>query len=68
MMTSDIGWWGQQCRSCQYRAHCPAESGQRHYGWNGCNPTQRGAISHRHALQLNQNITDDVSLNVKWIV
>ena len=69
MMTSDIGWWGNNNAEAANVAHIA--SGQNLvnacYGWNGCNPTQRGAdLSTDTRFNSTENITDDVSLNVKW--
>jgi iron complex outermembrane receptor protein len=68
-MTSDIGWWGANNTEAANVAHIA--SGQNMvnacYGWNGCNPTQRGAdVSTDTRFNTTENITDDVSLNVKW--
>jgi TonB-dependent receptor len=69
MMTSDIGWWGANNTEAANVAH--NSSGQNLvnacYGWNGCNPTQRGADVYTDTrFNTSENITDDVSLNVKW--
>lgn len=69
MMTSDIGWWGNNNAEAANVAHIA--SGQNLvnacYGWNGCNPTQRGAdLSTDTRWNTTENVTDDVSLNLKW--
>jgi iron complex outermembrane receptor protein len=69
MMTSDIGWWGASNAEAANVAHIA--SGQNLvnacYGWNGCNPTQRGADVYTDTrFNTSENITNDVSLNVKW--
>jgi iron complex outermembrane receptor protein len=69
MMTSDIGWWGANNTESANVAHNAAGQNLVNacYGWNGCNPAQRGADLYTDTrFNTSENITDDVSLNVKW--
>ena len=69
MMTSDIGWWGNNNAEAANVAAIAAGQNMVNacYGWNGCNPTQRGAtIQTDTRFNTSENVTDDVSLNVKW--
>lgn len=69
MMTSDIGWWGNNNDEAARVA--TNASGQALvnacYGWNGCSPTQRGGtVGTDTRFNTTENITDDVSFNLKW--
>jgi len=69
MMTTDIGWWGNNNAESATYAHNAAGEALVNacYGWNGCNPTQRGVgIQTDTRFNSTENVTDDVSLNVKW--
>jgi iron complex outermembrane recepter protein len=69
MMTSDIGWWGNNNAESANVAHLADGTNMVNacYGWNGCNPTQRGAgIQTDTRFNTTENVTDDISLNVKW--
>ncbi len=69
VLTTDIGWWGNNNTES---ANVAAIAGGQNmvnacYGWNGCNPTQRGdTVQTDTRFNTSENVTDDVSLNVKW--
>ncbi|MDF2970679.1 MAG: hypothetical protein K0R61_1129 [Microvirga sp.] len=69
MMTSDIGWWGNNnAESANVAANAAGQAlVNACYGWNGCSPTQRGGtVGTDTRFNTTENITDDVSFNLKW--
>ena len=70
-MVAPIGWWGaDNAASAQVAQN---SSGQQMvnacYGYNGCTPAQQGAnLTTTTRYSMNQEYTQDLSLNFKWDV
>jgi TonB-dependent receptor len=69
VMTSDIGWWGNDNAESALVAH--NSSGQQMvnacYGWNGCEPARRGGdFTTDSRYNVGTNVTEDLGFNLKW--